>query len=40
MKKEYINEVAWGKILTFFSGIEGICNKANRFLAGIAYDFD
>ena len=24
MKKEYINEVAWGKILTFFSGFEGI----------------
>ena len=24
MKKEYINEVAWGKMLKFFSGIEWI----------------
>ena len=39
MKKEYINEVAWGKILTFFSGVEGIyigCHrKFKKFIEAI-----
>lgn len=30
MKKEYINEVAWSKILKFFNGVEGIYSGCQR----------